>query len=274
MRSHADATVTIQTSAEAVLSPPSWFGEVVLLARYLKQQGVLEAINERVRGCHDGALDETRVIDIVVVLFGYEILGERRLPAFYQRLQPFADPFMALFGRDWLPVRSTLSRDFSALTSEPVDTLRSLFLDDLRETAHSRKKSKRVVWRIERETRGWSLRSTARARQPESLRCPRQKRCPRLFGDWMTSVLLARLSASAGKWCVPARSSVRLTAFNGSARLAIEGTGATERNCARPSPRSCAISRHTNSSRNVLSSGSTDNMAPGPCSPIWLDSRS
>ena len=49
MRSHADATVTIQTSAESVLSPPSWFGEVVLLARYLKQQGVLEAINERVR---------------------------------------------------------------------------------------------------------------------------------------------------------------------------------------------------------------------------------
>ena len=35
MRSHADATVTIQTSAESVLSPPSWFGEVVLLARYL-----------------------------------------------------------------------------------------------------------------------------------------------------------------------------------------------------------------------------------------------
>ncbi len=35
MRSHADATVTIQTSAEFVLSPPSWFGEVALLARYL-----------------------------------------------------------------------------------------------------------------------------------------------------------------------------------------------------------------------------------------------
>jgi hypothetical protein len=35
MRSHPDATVTIQTSAESVLSPPSWFGEVVLLARYL-----------------------------------------------------------------------------------------------------------------------------------------------------------------------------------------------------------------------------------------------
>src|SRR5260370_37066193 len=57
--------------------------------------------------------------------------GERTLGMFYERLQPFADPFMALFGRDRLPVRSTLSRFLAALTSEPVDTLRSLFLDDL-----------------------------------------------------------------------------------------------------------------------------------------------
>ena len=112
------------------------------------------------------------MIDFLVVLFGYARSFERRLPAFYQRLQPFADPFTAWFGRDRLPVRSTLSRDFSALTSEPVDTLRSLFLDDLRETARSRKKSKRVVWRIERETRGWSLISMARARQPESRALP------------------------------------------------------------------------------------------------------
>ena len=59
MRSHADATVTIQTSAEAVLSPPFVVWEVVLLARYLKQQGVLEAINERVRFAR-GASDATR----------------------------------------------------------------------------------------------------------------------------------------------------------------------------------------------------------------------
>ncbi len=76
----------------------SWLGSLV-------QQGVLEAMNERVRGCRGGASDETRVIDFLVVLFGYEILGERTLEAFYQRLQPFADPFMALFGRDRLPVR-------------------------------------------------------------------------------------------------------------------------------------------------------------------------
>src|SRR5260221_13809823 len=38
---------------------------------------------------------------------------------------------MALFERERLPVRSTFSRFLAALTSEPVDALRTLFLDDL-----------------------------------------------------------------------------------------------------------------------------------------------
>jgi hypothetical protein len=50
------------------------------------------------------------VIDFLVVLFGYAISGERTLETFYEGLQPFAVPFMALFGRDHFPARSTLSR--------------------------------------------------------------------------------------------------------------------------------------------------------------------
>jgi hypothetical protein len=38
---------------------------------------------------------------------------------------------MALFERDQLPARSTLSRFLAALTPEPVEALRTLFLDDL-----------------------------------------------------------------------------------------------------------------------------------------------
>src|SRR5258706_13605188 len=61
----------------------------------------------------------------------YAISGERTLEAFYERLQPFATPFMALFGRDQLPSRSALSRFLAALTEAPVEALRTLFLDDL-----------------------------------------------------------------------------------------------------------------------------------------------
>jgi len=73
----------------------------------------------------------TQLSDFLVVLFGYAISGERTLEEFYERLQPFAIPFMALFERDRLPSRSALSRFWAALPEAPVEVLRTLFLDDL-----------------------------------------------------------------------------------------------------------------------------------------------
>src|SRR5260370_38185540 len=73
----------------------------------------------------------TQLIDFLAVLLGYAISGERTLETFYERLQPFAVPFMALFERDRLPSRSALSRFLAALTEAPVEALRTLFLDDL-----------------------------------------------------------------------------------------------------------------------------------------------
>jgi hypothetical protein len=61
----------------------------------------------------------------------YAISGEPTLEEFYERLQPFAVPFMALFERDRLPSRSALSRFLASLTEGPVEALRTLFLDDL-----------------------------------------------------------------------------------------------------------------------------------------------
>jgi hypothetical protein len=71
------------------------------------------------------------LIDFVAVLLGYAISGERTLKAFYERLQPFAAPFMALFGRERLPHRSTLSRFLAALNQPVVEALRTVFLEDL-----------------------------------------------------------------------------------------------------------------------------------------------
>ncbi len=130
MTSIADGSVIIQTTAQSAPSIPSWFGEVALIVGRLRMQGALSAIGERVR-FRRRRFGHYEVIDFLAVLFGYAISGERTLEAFYERLQPFADPFMALFERDRLPARSTLSRFLTALTAEPVEALRSLFLDDL-----------------------------------------------------------------------------------------------------------------------------------------------
>src|SRR5207245_732853 len=130
MTSIADGSVIIQTSSESVPSTPSWFGEVVLMAAHLRKHGVLSKINEQVRFARK-RFGHYEVIDFLAVLFGYAISGERTLEAFYEGLQPFAPTFMALFDRDQLPARSTLSRFLTALRPEPIEALRSLFLDGL-----------------------------------------------------------------------------------------------------------------------------------------------
>jgi hypothetical protein len=130
MTSIADGSVIIQTSAEAVPSTPAWFGEVTWMATYLRTHGVLTKIGEQVRFARK-RFGRYELIDFLAVLFGYAISGERTLEAFYERLQPFAVSFMALFERDRLPSRSALSRFLAALTEAPVEALRTLFLGDL-----------------------------------------------------------------------------------------------------------------------------------------------
>jgi hypothetical protein len=109
MTSIADGAVKIQTTSESRFSTPSWFGEIVLISRYLRMHGVLRKINEQIRFARK-RFGRYEVIDFLAVLFGYAISGERTLEEFYQRLQPFAVPFMALFERDQLPSRAALSR--------------------------------------------------------------------------------------------------------------------------------------------------------------------
>ncbi|MBO0792733.1 MAG: hypothetical protein J2P36_17545 [Ktedonobacteraceae bacterium] len=49
MSSIADGSVDIQTFSASNPTTPSWFGEVVLISRYLQKHGVLGKINEHVR---------------------------------------------------------------------------------------------------------------------------------------------------------------------------------------------------------------------------------
>jgi hypothetical protein len=99
-------------------------------AHFLRHVGVLATIEEWVRFARRrfGHYD---VLDFVVVLLGYAISGERTLEAFYESAHPFAASFMALFGRECLPHRSTLSRFLAALDQTAVEALRTVFLEDL-----------------------------------------------------------------------------------------------------------------------------------------------
>jgi hypothetical protein len=130
MTSIADISVKIQATSEPNPSTPCWFGEVVVISSYLRQHHILSKINERMRFARK-RFGRYEVIDFLAVLIGYAVSSERTLEEFYESLQPFAIPFMALFERDRLPSRSALSRFLSALTEAPVEALRTLFLEDL-----------------------------------------------------------------------------------------------------------------------------------------------
>jgi hypothetical protein len=123
------SSVRLQTSADPIPSMPAWFGEVALLAHTCTRLGLLAEISARVRFARK-RFGTFEVLDFVVVLLGYAISGEPTLAAYYARLQPFATPFMALFGRDRLPSRSALSRFLAALDQASVEALRSVFLQD------------------------------------------------------------------------------------------------------------------------------------------------
>src|SRR5258708_19255516 len=130
MTTIAYSPVNIQTSAQSVPSIPDWFGEITLMAHCLHRQEVLAAIEEQVRFARR-RFGRYEVIDFVAVLFGYAVSSERTLEAFYERMEPWASAFMALFGRDRLPTRSTLSRFLASLDQAAVESLRTLFLHDL-----------------------------------------------------------------------------------------------------------------------------------------------
>ena len=124
------STVNVQTTPESQPSTPNWMGEVAVFAQLLTQTGALTAITERVRFAR-ARMGTYELIDFVVVLMGYALSGEPTLQAFYEYLLPFAEEFMALFDRKFLPSRSALSRFLAALDQVSVESLRTLFQEDL-----------------------------------------------------------------------------------------------------------------------------------------------
>jgi hypothetical protein len=129
MNTDNPSSVTIQTDASPIVSVPAWFGEVALIAHTMTRLGLLAEISEHVRFARK-RFGRFEVIDFVVMLIGYAISGEPTLQAYYERLQPFAPAFMALFGRHQLPHRATLSRFLAALDEPFVEALRGVFLHD------------------------------------------------------------------------------------------------------------------------------------------------
>jgi hypothetical protein len=145
MNTVAISPVSVQTTPHGKPSTPTWFGEGTLLVQHLQLQGVLARLAEQVSFARRrfGHYD---VIDFIAVLIGYAVSGERTLEAFYEQVQPFASVFMALFGRDRMPHRSTLSRFLAVLDETAVEALRTLFTQDLLACQLGQEERRGGVW--------------------------------------------------------------------------------------------------------------------------------
>jgi hypothetical protein len=164
------------------------------------------------------------VIDFVAVLFGYAIRGERTLEAFSERLRPWASVFMALFGRERLPARSTLSCFLAALSPEPIEALRTLFLKDGLSRPLNKEEHMAGLW--DRQGTRWvvfDIDGTREAASPRALPQTADRPAPR--AAYALCVLLVTRGANEGKLSEPAPQSSMRTRTSGSAHTAILGTG-------------------------------------------------
>lgn len=118
--------IEIHTSAVDRPSVPPWFAEVVIIAQHLATNGLLNAFAHQVPLVR-GRFGRYEPLDYLVLLVGYAVSGERTLAEFFERLAPFAEAFMALFGRSTLPHRSSLSRFLAAVDGPCLEAFRALF---------------------------------------------------------------------------------------------------------------------------------------------------
>lgn len=118
--------IEVQTTPEDRPSVPVWFAEVVIMVQHLATKGLLEAFAYQVRLVR-GRFGTYEPIDFLALLVGYAISGERTLADFFERVAPFETAYMALFGRKYLPHRSSLSRFLADVDRPCLEAFRMLF---------------------------------------------------------------------------------------------------------------------------------------------------
>jgi hypothetical protein len=222
------SSVTLQTDASPIVSVPAWFGEVALIAHTMTRLGLLAEISEHVRFARK-RFGRFEVIDFVVMLIGYAISGEPTLKAYYERLQPFAPAFMALFGRHQLPHRATLSRFLAAL-DEPLWKLCAACSS----TMHSLAWDQRQTWEgcgTGSETDGMSSMSMAPDRLPDNVLCLRVLICHHRSDVCRPCVHPATRDASVGRWCAPGQRFCKPIRINGSSLVEQRAMEITEASC-------------------------------------------
>lgn len=162
--------IEIHTMVEERPSVPAWFAEVVMVAGYLSEKGLLEAFASQIRLVR-GRFGEYELLDFLAVLIGYALSGERTLADFFERVAPFGTAFMALFGRTELPHRSSLSRFLADVDRECLEAFRALFHQHALATGWTQETIGGIFDRQARRYMVFDIDATRQAARQRSLPC-------------------------------------------------------------------------------------------------------
>src|SRR5947209_12441982 len=166
----ANECIEVQTTSENRPSVPAWFAEVVIMGRHLARKGLLEAFAQQVR-LGRGRFGSYEPIDFLALLIGYAISGERRLPDFFERVEPFEAAKMRAL---WTPLSS--SSRYVESRAFPMSIVRvwkpSARSSNSRRSRKAGQRKPLAASSIDRGAALWSLTSMRRAKPHGNAPCP------------------------------------------------------------------------------------------------------
>src|SRR5260370_16337036 len=93
LRMISNLGIEVQTTSEKRFSVPAWFAEVVIIAGYLEQKGILEAFAHQVCLVR-GRFGTYEPIDFLALLIDYAISEQRTLSDFFHLFSPLQQAFI------------------------------------------------------------------------------------------------------------------------------------------------------------------------------------
>lgn len=126
----AEVMVAVEMVEQAQKQPPPWLTEAVVMLKAVREKGLLASIQQQVR-VPRGRMGWFEVCDFVLVLLVYAVSQEKTLVRCYEALRPCQAVLAALWSRQRLPARATLSRFLRAMSAAAVETLRELMLSQV-----------------------------------------------------------------------------------------------------------------------------------------------
>lgn len=140
---HSLPIARIETLEASQRLPPPWFAQLLVLMRVVDHDGLRDAVMAiHIETAHAGRFE---TLDVVVALLAHVISAESHLKDTFEALLesmptgntskrallPFAAVLPALWNRDQMLSRSTLSRRLTAMPESATEALRSAFSQDL-----------------------------------------------------------------------------------------------------------------------------------------------